>query len=68
MSSITKVGAIIITVKYIIVFLTVCSIHTCMYTFSLLSLQRTIRIYGAVLDMKFDSVISDTLESKDSNS
>ena len=52
---------IIITVKYIVTvffflffFLTICSIHTCIQTFSLLALQQTIRIYTAVPDMKFD--------------
>ena len=40
----------IITVKYIVVvaILTICSVHTCIQTFSLLSLQQTIRIYAAV--------------------
>ena len=43
---------IIITVKYIVIvaFLTICSVHTCIQTFSLLSLQQTIRIYAAVHD------------------
>ena len=53
---------IIITVKYIVTvfffffffFLTICSIHTCIQTFSLLALQQTIRIYTAVPDMKFN--------------
>ena len=38
---------IIITVKYIVIvafFLTICSIHTCIQTVSLLSLQRMIKI------------------------
>ena len=45
----------IITVKYIVIvaFLTICSVHTCIQTKSLLSLQQTIRIYAAVHDMKF---------------
>ena len=51
----------IITVKYIVIVatLTICSIHTCIQTFSLLSLQQTIRIYAAVHGMKFYSVMSD---------
>ena len=61
---------IIITIKYIvtIVFLTICSFHTCISTFSLLALQRTIRIFAAVFDIKFDSVIPDMHEMKDTNS
>ena len=45
----------IITVKYtvIVAMLTICSIHTCIQTFSLLSLQQMIRIYAAVHGMKF---------------
>ena len=44
---------IIITVKYIVIvaFLTIYSVHTHIQTFSLLSLQQTIRIYAAVHDM-----------------
>ena len=61
---------IIITVKYIVIvaFLTICSVHTCIQTFSLLSLQQMIRIYAAVHDMKFYSVISDMRKLKVSNS
>ena len=57
---------IIITINYIVTvgFLTVCSVHTCINTFSLLALQRTIRIYAAVLDIKFDSAIPDIPEMK----
>ena len=60
----------IITVKYIVIvaILTICSVHTCIQTFSLLSLQQTIRIYAAVHDMKFYSVISDMPKLKESNS
>ena len=61
---------IIITIKYIVtvVFLTICSVHMCIQTFSLLTLQRTIRTYAAVLDIKFDSVIPDIPDMKDSDS
>ena len=61
---------IIITVKYIVIvaFLTICSVHTRIQTFSLLSLQQTIRIYAAVHDKKFYSVISDMRKLKVSNS
>ena len=47
----------IITVKYIVIvaILTICSVHTCIQTFSLLSLQQTISIYAAVHGMKFYS-------------
>ena len=57
---------IIITVKYIVIvaFLTIRSVHTHIQTFSLLSLQQTIRIYAAVHDMKFYSVISDMRKLK----
>ena len=39
----------IITVKYIVIvaFLTICSVHTCIQTVSLLSLQQMIRINAA---------------------
>ena len=58
---------IIITVKYIVIvaFLTICSVYTCIQTFSLLSLQQTIRIYATVHGMKLYSVISDMPKSKD---
>ena len=61
---------IIITVKYIVivVVLTICSVRTCIPTYSLLSLQQTIRIYAAVHGMKFYSVISDMRKLKVSNS
>ena len=60
----------IITVKYIVIvaILTICGVHTCIQTFSLLSLQQTIRIYAAVHGMKFYSVISDIPKLKESNS
>ena len=52
---------IIIIVKYIVIvaFLTICSVRAFIQTFSLLSLQQTIRIYATVLGMKFYSVITD---------
>ena len=61
---------IIITIKYIVTvgFLTICSVHVCIQTFLLLALQRMIRVYAAVLDIKFDSAIQDMPEMKDSNS
>ena len=57
---------IIITIKYIVTvgFLTICSVHKCIKTFSLLALQRTIRIYAGFLDIKFDSPIPDIPEMK----
>ena len=48
--------------------LTICSVRTCIQTFSPLSLQQTIRIYAAVHGMKFYSVISDMHKLKVSNS
>ena len=60
----------IITFKYIVIvaILTICSVHTCIQTFSLLSLQQTIRIYTAVHGMKFYSIISDMPKLKESDS
>ena len=56
----------IITFKYIVIvaILTICSVHTCIQTFSLLSLQQTIRIYAAVHGMKFYSIISEYAQIK----
>ena len=61
---------ITIAIKYIVTVscLTICSVHTYIETFSLLALQRTIRIYAAVLGIKFESVKPDMPEMKDSNS
>ena len=61
---------IIIRIKHIVTVgnLTICSVQTCILIFSLLALQRTIRIYAAVLEIKFDSVIPDMPEMKDSGS
>ena len=75
---VVKKEMIINTIKNIVTctffnnfFLTIYSIHTFrLLAFSLhvLSLQWMIRIYTAILDMKFDSVISAMPELKDSNS
>ena len=60
----------LITVKHILIvaFLTICSVHTHIQTFSLLSLQQTIRIYAAVHHMEFYKVISDMRKLKVLNS
>ena len=60
----------IITVKYIVIvaIFTICSVHTCIQTFSLLSLQQAIRIYAAVHGMKFYPVMSDMPKLKEPNS